>query len=1032
MILMTRIRHGMPLSLITNAFNLHGYAVRSLYKAIQTSGDQETLVRVAVYGVLENMVDMLVNGIGMLDIEDPITVSLLPHNRTNSFVTCRRIKDIVTQSKGSLLLELQQRSIEFDSILEKHQNIRSTLVERMPALDEATYRRAGSISSTCFNLQSKSSQWGCQYNCCSSSRLAKVDKIPLTFESEQHYFGSFKYPLLEETRFELVSSMDIMYRAPFADILSVNESTSGENMLYNVTVGRWRNQCSESGKDDYYTLPGYLLLVVDWKPESFSHMKREGRTWKLALVKSNEGDSASLEFTIKASQRIEFQDGLNLNIVKEVLYSDSKVKEKCSICSFGYDSTVSQKLNPQVLLNLNESQRVAVMSALCKMQCCNISSVEQIWGPPGTGKTMTVSVLLFILLQLKKRSLTCAPTNVAVVQLASRVQSLVRESFKTATARGDYFCSFGDLLLFGSKEILKVSSHSEEIYLEQRVKRLAECLGPVTGKRTMLEMKSFIEYVQERFNSSAPPLRSSLESLLFRNNMVSEELEDLFNSKPLHDDTVCIASGFGRSLFNRLSSLGHSEHLLNVQYRMHPSISFFPYQKFYHNQILDAQNVLSKGYEKRYLSGPMFGSYSFINFVGGREEKDDDGRSRRNMVEVAVVGLWLLRVTFIRIEIREPIGGTHEYTKNGLEIHMTGNLVPGTVEESLQKYEKLDGFSVTVKSIDGFQGGEEDIIILTVLISDEFRRSFGKLIGSRLKKQALNLLLKLSSGWRPKNRILTSSRKNLDVPRTWLASQEIIRFPYLKDSEVESESSVNPDNAITCVDNSKDVDLPMQVNDEQMDIILSRKSSFIIGRSGTGKTTILTMKLFQHEHEFQIASDSIFEAESSRFRYAEVYVMLEIVNRVINNFDNSSSVEVNLDSTYVIPSEFDDTADTSFFERFRKASEDCHVILVRDDRTKTEVCEFVGKNALVLTIVEYKLGLEFQDVRGREKLAKASGLRASAYQMRETNHEAFEGYVREAAGKIYVSTCGKIVAAAECFTLAGYYSEAAEAYAKDN
>ena len=35
--------------------------------------------------------------------------------------------------------------------------------------------------------------------------------------------------------------------------------------------------------------------------------------------------------------------------------------------------------------------------------------------------------------------------------------------------------------------------------------------------------------------------------------------------------------------------------------------------------------------------GPMFGSYSFINVVGGREEKDDVGRSRRNMVEVAIV-----------------------------------------------------------------------------------------------------------------------------------------------------------------------------------------------------------------------------------------------------------------------------------------------------------------------------------------------------------------------------------------------------------
>ncbi|GJR91636.1 AP-1 complex subunit gamma-2-like protein isoform X2 [Tanacetum coccineum] len=156
---------------ITNASNLHGYTVRSLYKLIQTSGDQETLVRVAVWCIGEYG-DMLVNGIGMLDLEDPITVTendavdvveaaIQRHSSdlttramcliallklSSRFPSCsQRIKNIVTQSKGSLLLELQQRSIEFDSILEKHQNIRSTLVERMPALDEATYRRAGSI-----------------------------------------------------------------------------------------------------------------------------------------------------------------------------------------------------------------------------------------------------------------------------------------------------------------------------------------------------------------------------------------------------------------------------------------------------------------------------------------------------------------------------------------------------------------------------------------------------------------------------------------------------------------------------------------------------------------------------------------------------------------------------------------------------------------------------------------------------------------------------------------------------------------------
>ena len=69
---------------------------------------------------------------------------------------------------------------------------------------------------------------------------------------------------------------------------------------------------------------------------------------------------------------------------------------------------------------------------------------------------------------------------------------------------------------------------------------------------------------------------------------------------------------------------------------MHPKISSFPNSKFYHNQILDAENVSRKKYGKQYLSGSMFGSYSFINIVGGKEEGDDVG-SKRNMVEMSIV-----------------------------------------------------------------------------------------------------------------------------------------------------------------------------------------------------------------------------------------------------------------------------------------------------------------------------------------------------------------------------------------------------------
>ncbi|PWA64846.1 uvrD-like Helicase, ATP-binding domain, P-loop containing nucleoside triphosphate hydrolase [Artemisia annua] len=252
-----------------------------------------------------------------------------------------------------------------------------------------------------------------------------------------------------------------------------------------------------------------------------------------------------------------------------------------------------------------------------------------------------------------------------------------------------------------------------------------------------------------------------------------------------------------------------------------------------------------------------------------------------------------------------------------------------------------------------------------VLFSDDFRRSFGKLTCDRLKKLVLNLLVRLSTGWRPDNISLGLCRENsskrqfnveglyiictldiikeiqyvqvmkvwdilpyeeipkltkplenifsaytedyigrcteklfqgnLEVPRCWPVSQEIIRFRHLVNDEGHNEESVNSGGDRNYVENSKvseslllkkfyslsyevvchllsgkEVDLPMQLTDEQMDVLLFSKSSFLIGRSGTGKTTILTAKLFQNEERFWNGSEGIYGAESNQIRDAEV------------------------------------------------------------------------------------------------------------------------------------------------------------------
>ena len=73
-------------------------------------------------------------------------------------------------------------------------------------------------------------------------------------------------------------------------------------------------------------------------------------------------------------------------------------------------------------------------------------------------------------------------------------------------------------------------------------------------------------------------------------------------------------SGYGTSLFERLSKTGNDSLLLNVQYRMDPSISGFASNMFYDNELKDGENVLVPTFRPSYLNG--------INTKNGFQYKD--------------------------------------------------------------------------------------------------------------------------------------------------------------------------------------------------------------------------------------------------------------------------------------------------------------------------------------------------------------------------------------------------------------------------
>ncbi|XP_058098074.1 helicase sen1-like isoform X1 [Magnolia sinica] len=726
----------------------------------------------------------------------------------------------------------------------------------------------------------------------------RVSKIPDTFQSIEQYYGSFIFPLIEETRSDLCSSMEVLSKAPVYRIQSVGLSGSNKS-VYGISMVPFRNVSDKGGKETSGPKNGDIFALCDVAPSSVADLNCDGRFYTLGLVAKNEDAESGPPFEIRAKvlkdvvapkgkEKSLFAVFLinitpnnriwmalhtihrNSNVIKEALCTNSLVESSCKNCSSGEFGekikVLLQKVQSSLYsFELNESQIRAVLSSIEAKQCKHKHSIQLIWGPPGTGKTKTVSTMLLALRALKCRTLTCAPTNVAVLEVASRLLRLLRGSCPTDP------CPLGDIVLMGNKERMNITEDLEDIFLNHRISRLLECFAPLSGWRyTLVSMIQFLkdcvlqydiylanqkakedkmgmddltfrEFVKSRFGAIAKSLKNnirclcthlpssslskknynnmvlafnsieSFESLLRANNASNKTLKKLFmqskgvnnmckarnkclqvlrdlqgkikipqfldidmiqefclksatlvfctasSSSKLHSleiepfemvvideaaqlkecesliplqlpgirhailigdecqlpalvkSKVSEKAGFGRSLFKRLSSLGHGKHLLNIQYRMHPSISTFPNANFYENKIFDAPSVKHKSHERRYLLQCMYGSYSFINIDKGREMVDE-GHSRKNMVEMAAV-LQILSKLFkasVALGQRVTVGVVSPYTAQIVAI-----------QERLGKtYEPYENFVVNVKSIDGFQGGEEDVIIMSTVRSN--------------------------------------------------------------------------------------------------------------------------------------------------------------------------------------------------------------------------------------------------------------------------------------------------------------------------
>ncbi|KAJ6559197.1 SEN1 N terminal-domain-containing protein [Mycena vulgaris] len=189
-----------------------------------------------------------------------------------------------------------------------------------------------------------------------------------------------------------------------------------------------------------------------------------------------------------------------------------------------------------------------------------------------------------------------------------------------------------------------------------------------------------------------------------------------------------IASRFryNESLFVRLQkSSPNAMHLLSIQYRMHPTISKLPSALFYQARLKDGPDMATKT-EKPWHQDPKFGVYRFLD-IKSVEEKS--GRSIKNTSEcrIAVALFARLRKAFASVDFDGQVGVISMYRAQIVELR----------RQFVQEFGSDVLQTVDFNTVDGFQGQEKTIIILSCVRAGPGLESIGFLSDVRRMNVAL-------------------------------------------------------------------------------------------------------------------------------------------------------------------------------------------------------------------------------------------------------------------------------------------------------
>ncbi|EAS07442.2 AAA domain protein (macronuclear) [Tetrahymena thermophila SB210] len=488
-------------------------------------------------------------------------------------------------------------------------------------------------------------------------------------------------------------------------------------------VRAFYNKISENGQPIEFAMIGYvreiskesaIKLFILPTPQQSRAVSDSYRIWKITKLVNKTTYDRTCEALLKFVSTKSVSEPIMNIILTPPLCDKQKIQEMSEKIVF--TPSKNTLFNP----TLNHSQQTALQFATTR-------ALTLIQGPPGTGKTTTaVHIVQEWCRQSSDPVLACADSNIAV--------DILHKEFIKSGIRA---CRIGP----GSESKNELMQDPKYRTYIESFKKQQQGKNPISAK--FMFMKKLISESQVVCATNVGSMSEYLKEQNFTRVIIDEATQatemstiiPLINKAqqvvligdhkqlpPTVLSSLAQSKGMTISLFERLVKQGIQPKMLMRQYRMHSTIALFPSHQFYNNLlengVSDQQRLPIEGF----IWPNKLLRVAFIN-INGEERVCQSSvlnyQEVQVVTEIIVDVLKTKKTSLQQIGVITPYDAQKRRIKN--EISNLQRINPQVFGQNYQndfKQNKYQNNTIEVDTIDGYQGMEKDLIIISTVRSN--------------------------------------------------------------------------------------------------------------------------------------------------------------------------------------------------------------------------------------------------------------------------------------------------------------------------